>query len=567
MSQAISSQITSIGELLRASGKLVVPPFQRNYAWGESNYADLWLDIQETLNGNTDEYFLGSVVIDNSTAPDLTLIDGQQRVTTTTILICALRWHLLFNNLNELSDLVSQDFLTRPDYDNQSLTSNLVLNLNDRDFFEQYILRSEDPERLGDVTDEESHSPSNLHLARCYIYMCKQIGQLIRKKQSLETVAHDIITALREKILLIRIDVADDVKAFTLFEVLNTRGVELSEADLLKNAIFSKAGQHLDELRLNWEIMGENIGHKPLMRFMQHHWISNHGNLPRQGLFPAIKKRVVTPHDALQFSERITTSSEYYGAMIEPSHDLWLHLENDHLDEIKRLLTSLNLMRTEQCYIPLLAALEICPTSFHKHLRMIRDFTFRYTTILGKSSSDATKAYMRAAHSLREDGPAPAEVIFDRFFSDLYPQDNEFHSAFSKKTIKIFALARHILAEIENNLTGPDGPQYSATDLNINLEHILPRKYKSYWPNCDADFQGGPHKYLNRLGNLTLLGRELNSDIGNTNFDNKKQLYASDCLEITKRMLEEPRWTADAISRRQNWLASEAVKIWRCTTD
>lgn len=564
MSQAISSQITSIGELLRAGGKLVVPPFQRNYAWGETNYTDLWLDIQETFNGNTDEYFLGSVVIDNSTAPDLTLIDGQQRVTTTTILICALKWHLLSNNLNELATMVSQDFLLRPDYDNQSLTANLVLNLNDREFFEQYILAAKDPTLLGDVTDEENHSPSNMHLAKCYIYMCKQISQLIRRNQSLETVAHDIISALREKILLIRIDVADDLKAFTLFEVLNTRGVELSEADLLKNAIFSQAGTHLDEVRLNWEIMSENIGHRPLMRFLQHHWISNHGNLPRQGLFPAIKKRVQSAHDALQFSERITTSSEYYGAMIEPSHDLWHHIETDHFEEIKRLLTHLSLMRTDQCYIPLLAALEICPGEFHHHLRMIRNFTFRYTTILGKSSTEATRAYMRAAHSLREDGPASAETIFERFFSDLYPQDNEFQSHFSKKSIKVFALARHILAEINNHLTGDEGPHYSANDLEINLEHILPRKYKRFWPNCEADFPGSPHKYLNRLGNLTLLGRELNSDIGNTGFETKKALYEADCLIITRRLLEEPAWTADAINRRQNWLASEAVKIWRC---
>lgn len=564
MSQAISSQITSIGELLRSGGKLVVPPYQRNYAWGAPNYTDLWLDIQETFNGNTDEYFLGSVVIDNSTAPNLTLIDGQQRVTTTTILICALKWHLLNNNLTELATLISQDFLSRPDYDNQSLTPNLVLNLNDKDFFEQYILASKDPETLEKMNKEDNHSPSNLHLASCYVYMCKQISQMIRKNQSLETVAHDIITALREKILLIRIDVADDLKAFTLFEVLNTRGVELSEADLLKNAIFLKAEKHLDDVRMNWEIMSENIGHNELMRFLQLHWMSNHGILPRQGLFLAIKKKVQSAHDALQFSERITTSSEYYGALLEPSHDLWHHIETDHFEEIKRLLSHLNLMRTDLCYIPLLATLEICPDQFHQHLRMIRDFTFRYTTILGKNTTEATRAYMRAAQSLREDGPASAKTVFDRFFSDLYPQDNEFQSSFAKKNIKICPLARHILAEINNHLTGDEGPRTCANDLSINLEHILPRKYQRHWPDCEADFPGGPHKYLNRLGNLTLLGKELNSDVGNSGFDTKKDLYQGDCLEITRRILEEPAWTADAINRRQNWLASEAVKIWRC---
>ncbi|MBO6548613.1 MAG: DUF262 domain-containing protein, partial [Rhizobiales bacterium] len=217
MSSAISSQITSIGELLRSNGKLVIPPYQRNYAWDEENYADLWMDIQETFKGCTDEYFLGSVVIDNSTTPDLTLIDGQQRVTTTTILICALKWHLQSEDETELANLLSQDFLNRPDYTLNGQQPNLILNLNDRAFFEQHIIAATDPNFLKTIADEETCSPSNLQLARCYMYMCKQIGSLIKEGPSLQTVAHRIITALREKVFLIRIDVEDDLKAFTLF--------------------------------------------------------------------------------------------------------------------------------------------------------------------------------------------------------------------------------------------------------------------------------------------------------------------------------------------------------------
>ena len=564
MSSAISCQITSIGELLRASGKLVVPPFQRNYAWEEENYSDLWIDIQETLNGNTDEYFLGSVVIDNSTAPNLTLIDGQQRVTTTTILICALKWHLRSTNQTELANLVTQDFLSRPDYDHRSRTPNLILNLNDQEFFERYIVPAEDPDILKNLTDEENHSRSNIQLAQCYIYMCRQIGLMIRQRQSIENVAHAIINALQEKILLIRIDVADDLKAFTLFEVLNTRGVELSEADLLKNSIFSKGIEHLKELKANWEQMSQNIGHHSLMRFLQHHWNSNHGNIPGQGLFAMIKKRVNTPFEAFEFSTRITTSSEFYGAILEPSHDLWRRVETSHIDEIKRLLNHLSLMRTDQCNILLLAVLETMPEAFYEYLLMVRNFAFRYTTISGKSSAEATRAYMRAAHTIREDGPLTATQAFDRFFSDLYPKDNQFQSSFSRKSIKVFPLARHILAEINNNISGPDAPNYSAENLDIDLEHILPKKFKHHWQASSQDFPGGHQKYVNRIGNLTLISPQVNRDLGNGNFDSKKHVYETDCLEITRRILDEPRWTADAISRRQNWLASEAVKIWRC---
>lgn len=567
MSSAISCQITSIGELLRAGGKLKVPPYQRNYAWEEENYSDLWFDIQETFTGNVQEYFLGSVVIDNSTTPNLTLIDGQQRVTTTTILICALKWHLLANEFNELATLISHDFLSRPDYDHQSLISNLELNLNDRDFFERYIIAAQDPKILNTLTNQETYLPSNLQLAQCYIYMCKQIAGLIKTSDSLETVANAIISALREKVFLIRIDVEDDLKAFTLFESLNNRGVELSEADLLKNFIFSMGGDHIDDLKANWELMSQNLGHFSLMRFLRHHWNSNEGAVPSQGLFAALKKRIKTSQDALDISEHITQSSEYYGAIIDTNHDLWQRVSIDKIDEIKANLSHLGLMRAEQCYILLLAILEYAPEQFHDYLLMIRNFTFRYTTIGGKNTAHIQRAYIKAAKALRTQGLIDANECFEQFFQELYPHDNQFQSTFAKKSIRITALARYILTQINNNLTTTDGKLYDPTSLDIDLEHILPKKYKDHWQNNASHFPGGAHKYVHRLGNMTLISPELNRRLGNADFATKKHVYEQNCLEVTNRILNETNWTADAINRRQNWLASEAVKIWRFPLD
>ncbi len=566
MSSAISCQIISIGELLRASGKLQVPPYQRNYSWEEENYSDLWSDILETFKQNTEEYFLGSVVLDNSTTPNYTLIDGQQRVTTTTILICALKWHLQNNNLNELANLVTQDFLNKPDYNHNSLTANLVLNLNDRDFFERYILTAYDPKLLNNLTDEQNYSPSNLQLARCYIYMSQQIEALAKECNSLEEAAHDIITALREKVFVIRIDVADDLQAFTLFEALNNRGVELSEADLLKNYIFSTAETQVDDLKFNWEMMSQNLGSFSLMRFLRHFWNSHEGNVPSQGLLAAIKKRVKTPEDAVQFSRKITDCSEYYGAIIEPSHALWQRVTIDKIDEIKTCLSQLSLLRAEQCFILLMAILEFAPEKFYDYLIMIRNFTFRYTTISSKNTAHVQRAYMKAAHTIRTEGPLNADIIFARFFEDLYPNDSQFQSTFSKKSVRITALARHILTEINNNLNGPE-QSIKENSQEFDLEHILPKKYKDHWQNHMEHFPGGHHRYVHRLGNMTLIAPEMNRRLGNTSFEIKRQIYETNCLDITKRVLEEPHWSADAINRRQNWLANEAVKIWRYPLD
>lgn len=568
MSSAISSKITSIGELLRASGKLVIPPYQRNYAWDEEHYADLWFDMQETFNGTSEEYFLGSVVIDNSTAPDLTLIDGQQRVTTTTILISALKWHLLSDNQTELANLISQDFLYQPDYDNNTQQSNLVLNLNDRSFFETHIITATDPKTIRSIADEDTFSASNMQLARCYIYMCRQIGLLLKEGQSLQTIAHRIITALRERVFLIRIDVEDDLKAFTLFEALNNRGVELSEADLLKNFIFSKAGPHLNIVKSNWEIMTQNIGNFSLMRFLRHFWQSNNGQVPSQGLFAAIKRQINNAEDARHFSDQITVSSEYYGAILDADHDLWQRVDIQHINNIKKNLAHLSIIRAEQCYILLLAVLENTPDLFYDYLVMIKNFTFRFSTIGGKNAAELQRAYIKTAHTIREneinrEPEMSAEQAFHQFFKELYPHDNQFQSSFSKKSIKTTILARYILSEINNHLSVEGEPNSNANGIETDLEHIVPKKFKDHWQNTVSDFPGGHSKYINRLGNMTLMSPELNRRLGNSDFETKKPVYKQDCLIITARILEEQNWTADAISRRQNWLASEAVKIWR----
>lgn len=568
MSSAISSQITSIGDLLRSNGRLIIPPYQRNYAWDEENYADLWMDIQETFKGDADEYFLGSVVIDNSTSPDLTLIDGQQRVTTTTILICALKWHLQAQNENELANLVSQDFLNRPDYEQHGQQPNLVLNLNDRSFFEEHIISAIDPKDLSAIADQDTCSPSNLQLARCYIYMCRQISHLVQESTSLQTVTHRIISALREKVFLIRIDVEDDLKAFTLFEALNNRGVELSEADLLKNFVFSKAGEHLSIIKRNWENMSQNIGHFSLMRFLRHHWNSNHGAIPSSGLFAALKKQIETPDDARHLSDQITVSSEAYGAIIDSNHDHWQILDINNINEIKKKLDHLSVIRAEQCYILLLAVLECTPHLFYDYLVMIKNFTFRFSTIGGKNTAELMRTYIKTAHAIRENNKNQLEDIsaidaFNLFFKDLYPQDNQFQSTFAKKSIKSTILARYILSEINNNMSAPGSPTYSATNTATDLEHILPKKFLDHWKPTQKSFPGNASKYINRLGNMTLISPELNRRLGNSNFEDKKEVYAKDCLEITTRILEEENWTASAINRRQNWLASEATKIWR----
>src|SRR4030042_636764 len=106
MTTSISSQVISLGSLLRVGDSYVVPPYQRNYAWDESQFGVFWSDVSKTFSGAVPEYFLGSIVINNSQAPEHVVIDGQQRLITTAVLISALRSHLKAAGNTKLPNLI-----------------------------------------------------------------------------------------------------------------------------------------------------------------------------------------------------------------------------------------------------------------------------------------------------------------------------------------------------------------------------------------------------------------------------------------------------------------------------
>src|SRR5262245_11821414 len=238
MTTSISSQVISLGSMLRLGDTYVVPPYQRNYAWDESQFGVFWSDIFKTFSDSRSEYFLGSVVINNGRAPEFVVIDGQQRRTTTAVLISALLSHLKEDGKSELADDVRKQFLARFKESHGGLGPRLVLNKTDKSFYD-YIAGSPSlAEIRGRMTVDDKLLPSNRLLAECFCYMHRKIGDIRAGGQSVEQVADAIIESLDERVFIIRIDVKDDYNAFLLFETLNDRGLELSEADLLKNHLF-----------------------------------------------------------------------------------------------------------------------------------------------------------------------------------------------------------------------------------------------------------------------------------------------------------------------------------------
>jgi hypothetical protein len=544
--------------MLRLGDTYIVPPYQRNYAWDESQFGVFWSDIFKTFSDPRSEYLLGSVVINNGRAPEFVVIDGQQRLTTTAVLIAALLSHLKDAGKADLAASVRKQFLARGEDADAGFTPRLVLNKTDK-FFYDYIAQSPSlAEMRSRLAGDDKLLPSNRLLAECFCFMHRKIGDICAGGQSVEQVADAIIGSLDQRVFVIRIDVKDDYNAFLLFETLNDRGLELSEADLLKNHLFAISADRLDETQENWELMEEHLGNERLIKFIRHHWLSTNGMIGERGLYSDIKARISTPADAVAYSRSLGDAAHSYAALLSYDHDLWMTFPQHEERNIRELIKAIEILRPEQLFIVLLAGLEVDRQSFLELARMLVAFTFRYNTICNLSASNVLGPFINIAREIRATAKADAASIFQAYLAALYPGDSQFHSAFSRKVIRSNMQARYILEKINDYLA----PNQSSPE-RVTIEHILPKRYDGAWDTSRREFPGGADKYIYRLGNVTLISPKANHELGNADFETKKKKFAVDCLEITQRVLSAEKWTAEEIKSRQNWLASLACRIWR----
>lgn len=563
MTNSISSQVISLGSLLRLGDSYVVPPYQRNYAWDESQFGVFWGDICKTFTGATPEYFLGSIVIDNSQAPEHVVVDGQQRLITTSVLLSALRSHLKADGEAALAATV-EEFLVKSDQQRTLFRQPcLLLNKTDKGFYDNHIVHTRPLADMQRLAEDEHASPSNRLLAECFCYMHRRIGEMRDGGPGLDAIARAIVDSLNERVFVIRIDVKDDYNAFLLFETLNDRGLELSEADLLKNHLFAASGSRLGETQSNWEIMEDHLDSERPIKFVRHHWMSTRGAIGERGLYSDIKAAISTPDEVAAYSESLCRASSLYAALSDTGHNVWAGFPNQQQPALRDLIKAIETLRPEQLFIVLLAALEVDKRGFLDLARMLVTFTFRYNTICNLSPSAILQPFIGAAREIRETGAVRTEELFKTYLAPLYPDDSQFHSAFSRKVIRSNAQARYVLARINDHLTSQPSMRTQDDRFATDLEHILPKRHNGSWETSRRDFPGGIDKYVYRLGNMTLMSAELNGRLGNADFETKKKVFGRDCLEITQKVLSAEKWTADEIKARQNWLASQACKIWR----
>jgi uncharacterized protein with ParB-like and HNH nuclease domain len=539
----------TLGNLLSLTNPpILVPDWQRNYSWTTSETETFWNDLQAFQlkyagdNINTEEYFLGSVVIVDSTVSHL-LLDGQQRLATAAILLSVIRDYLKRSS-RDASTRIQTRYLSDFDDAADRTTYKITLNTYDRDFFKREILESRDANYAPPEPAIESHRL--IRQARTFFEA--QFETSFAHQATPEDShrwALRICTVLTNHMSVVAILSEDEDNAASVFETLNDRGIGLSAPDLLRNLLLRRAPEA--ERQEIIEIWGEILsmeGEPNLKTFLRHYWVSRYGDVKTQSLYREIKTRITTERvSSLDLSRSLQSAATIYESLL---------LARDDNPEIAGLLADVNALGASVLYPALLAAYQVDQNQVVPILRALIVAYVRHTLIGKKENSRLEDTVFNLARDLRNDRNFRAAINTLRAFA---LSDADFRNTFATVSLNRMEAVRYILREVEHDLRKTQELNV-APPSRVHVEHIYPQ-------NPPPERRSPQHaNIVNRLGNLTLLDRRLNTAAKNAAFVDKIPYFEQSELLLNADIRREREWRIEEINLRQLALAERVPSIW-----
>ena len=565
----ISSLDRNIRDLLTAN-YYKIPRFQRPYSWDIENISDFWSD---TIESGDAEYFIGSMVIFKEMQDKYAIVDGQQRLTTITMILCAIRNALNNEGFVDLARGI-HNLIERPNIDNRP---EFVLSPETSfPYFQEYI------QKYGTTPLTISPGEEEKNIQSSYDSIVARINEQIASIRSdCATQASEVIKEriknklleIRDKILnlkLIFIELDNEDDAYVIFETLNTRGKDLNVSDLVKNLLVKcipTANQAVDTTKIQWgeilSTMEESSAGLEVDNFLHHYWLSKHDYITLKKLFKAIRK-YVRKDNAQSFLSELHSDAVTYRELYETDSRDWKHEER----KLKQSLDALSIFRVKQQVPMVLSIMREYKTGNLKikHvgdvLSAIEKFHFIFTAITSqRSSGGISLMYASAAKKLNSafslDDKLNVLNELKKRLIDKIPKYEEFESNFQEiiytnKATKHKDLVRYILTCVLTHIQ----KSYLVDSPNMTIEHISPQN-----PGASSVLS---EKIVGQLGNLLLVTPELNNKMGNKRFPDKKKLLIKHKYYIDEILKTATNWSSSEITNRTKWIAKLAYQdIWK----
>jgi uncharacterized protein with ParB-like and HNH nuclease domain len=552
--QEIRIHLEGIGSSLK-SRRFKVPPYQRSYAWEREHVEALLGDVGEAIKNRESEYFLGSIVVTGPIDNRYEVVDGQQRLTTVSLVIAAIKDLFESEGDREAAASIRTDFLTSTDRKTKEKESKLALNEVDNELYQELIENIDGKDAK--IYSRQSHK----RLIEASRAILEFFNNMCQDSKDIEQDLHAWLDYLEVNLKVIVVSAPDDSNAFVIFETLNDRGLELAISDLLKNYLFHRSGDKLEETKNRWLSMVavlESATDDPLIvTFLRHVAMSKYGVIREKDLFGALKSKISSKKAALQFSSELRDSARIYTALINTDHEIWAAYD----PKVKEAISALNLLGMVQIRPLLLAVLNSFDVAqVKKTFERLESVAVRFQIVGGAGGGTLERIYSDTAKAV-SDGKLKNAIDIVKAIKNL-PTDAAFEQAFAVAMISKQKLARFYLRKLEEGSSSIDQdervPNKDAS--KVNLEHILPITLNETWSKSWSDDDA--RAYQNRIGNLALLAVKKNSSIGNESYTVKKIEYAASSFRFTKEAAAFTEWSKKSIDDRQIKMAKVAVKVW-----
>ena len=530
---------------------LTVPKYQRAFSWDDDNVKNFLTDVNTAFSNKSAEYFMGSVVLQGSDQ-HYEVVDGQQRLTTATILIAAARDFLHLRDQKPTAASLEEQYLLKKETWSQKIRPKLTLSVYDNDFFLQCILE-------GKAVEPQRESHERLKSAK--IRSFKFIEEISNNVSDWYDRLGGMIQFLEHKARVIQVTVPSQANAYIIFETLNDRGKDLSASDLLKNHLFGRAEDRIDEVQAKWNqmlgILETHGGDDVVITYIRQLWSATREVAREKELFSKIKEKIVSSQQAIDFANELLNQAPHYSAMLSSSHPLWKDIGGDSA----MIIASLNTLKVER-YRPALLALlaHFEGTELIEAMRFILNGSVRYLIAIGAGGGTLESAYSDIARKITAKEVKDA-ASFGKELSKTVPNDELFSTSFKSARFSKAFLARYFLGSLERFARGEQNCELVPNaDVNsVNLEHVLPENPGGNWKDLSAEVADA---YSRRIGNLVLLSSKKNSELGNVSFHDKRATLAASEFVLTQEVGKQDSWGPAQIDERQIKLADMAVKVW-----
>lgn len=478
-----------------SKGRFIIPDFQREYDWEENEINELLGDLQDVRPNES--YFIGHMVFEGKfEGNEFKVIDGQQRITTITIMLCVIRDLFFEKGLNNLAEGINDKYIFAKDVDNNPYI--ILENRMPYPILQSYVQSI--PSKKDKSQKPTKSGEKKIIKAYDHFYT------LFKNKEEQE------LKDLRDKILnleVIFVATSDNVDAYSIFMTLNATGKDLTVVDLIKNQVFHLyPGQpHIDEPNDTWKKILDNTNDKAI-KFFNNYWSSRYKKISDSRLFKEFHKNIIKKKVPIKdFLKQLLDDSLIYRKINTPSKEDWIG-QNEYpiyfsiyaisevfsIDVANAMLMSL-IREYDNKHISL--------NYITKALNSIEKFHFIHNAICSNRSSGLDQLYSKYSRELlNATNKQEKHHIIDKFIKNLeekLPDKVTFETNFDSKlqylskSTKQKKLVSYVLTRIELK------KQNKNVELhNISIEHIYPEKSAGKWETIEG-------KYISNIGIFQIL--------------------------------------------------------------